>query len=126
MRQVFVFSERGPCGPDLASLLHPEGELDALGWETNLDRAIRRLKEIQPPTVIVVGQDAAIDCRPAVIRIETECPGIQIAEVNLETRVVRISGGVDLILQELKDLLSAVERLSAVLGSRLPAGDKTS
>lgn len=114
MRQVFVFSERAPCGPDLAGLLHPEGQLDALGWETDLDRAIRRIKEIQPPTVIVVGQDARTDCGPAVTRIQAECPGIQIAEINLEARAERACGGGDLILQELRDLLSAVEWRSAV------------
>jgi hypothetical protein len=126
MRQVFVFSERMPCGHDLASLLHPEGELDALGWETDLDHAIRRIKELQPPAVIVVGRDAAIDCRPAVTRIQTECPGIQIAEVNLETRVVRIYGGEDLMLQELRELLLAVDWRSAAGGSRFTTGDETS
>jgi hypothetical protein len=53
------------------------------------------------------------DCGPAVTRLQTECPGIQIVEVNLETGVVRIYGGEDQIVQELRDLLSAVERRSA-------------
>jgi hypothetical protein len=126
MRQVFVFSERMPCGHDLASLLLPEGELDALGWETDLGHAIRRIKELQPPAVIVVGRDAEIDCGPAMTRIQTECPGTQVAEVNLETRVVRIFGAEDLMLQELRDLLLAVDWRSAVGGSILPARDGTS
>lgn len=121
-----MFSEQAPFGRDLAGLLHPEAELDALGWETDLDRAIQRINEIHPPAVIVVGEEAETDCGPAVTRIQTECPGIQIAEVNLETRVVRIHGGEDQIVQELSDLLAAVERRSAAGSAWLPADEGTS
>ena len=108
-----MFSEQAPFGQDLAGLLHPGAELDALGWETDLEQAVRRIKEIQPHAVIVVGQDVATDCGPAVSRIQTECPDIQIAEINLETRVVCIYGKDDQIVQDLRDLLSAVGRRSA-------------
>lgn len=108
-----MFSEQSPFGRDLAGLLDPEAELDALGWETDLEEAIRRISEINPSAVIVARQDAASDSGPAVTRIQTECPGIQIAEINLETGVVRIHGGEDQIVQELRDLLSAVRRRSA-------------
>ena len=117
-----MFSDQVPCGRDLAGVLHPEAELNALGWETDLDRAIQRIRELHPPAVIVAGQDATTDCGPAVSRIQTECPGIQIAEINLETRVVRIYGGEDLIVQELRDLLSAVDSRGAT-GSRAAAGN---
>ena len=120
-RQVFAFSEQSPFGRDLAGLLHPEAGLDALGWETNLDQAIRRIQKIQPPAVIAAAQDAATDCGLAVARIQTECPGIQIAEVNLDARLVRIHGGEDQIVQELRDLLSAVERRSAARRDKSPA-----
>jgi hypothetical protein len=113
MRQVFVFSEQVPFGRDLAGLLDPEAELEVLGWETDLEKAIRRIIKIRPSAVIVAGQGAASDCGPAVTRLQTECPGIQIAEINLETGVVRIYGGEDQIVQELRDLLSAVERRRA-------------
>jgi hypothetical protein len=53
------------------------------------------------------------DCGPAVTRLQTECPGIQIVEVNLETGAVHIYGGEDQIVQELQELLSVVERRSA-------------
>lgn len=113
MSQVFVFAEQVPFGRDLTDLLHPEAELDALGWETDLDEAIWRIQEIHPPAVIVAGQDADTDCGTAVSRIQAECPGVQIAEINLETRVVRIYGGEDQIVHELKDLLSVVKRLGS-------------
>jgi hypothetical protein len=109
MRQIFVFSEQLPFGHDLAGLLHPEAALDTLGWESDLDEAIRRLKAIRPPAVIVAGRDRETDCRPAVARIQAECPAIQVVEVNLETRVVRIHGGEEELVQELSYLLWAVE-----------------
>ena len=123
---MFVFSERVPFSHDLASLLHPEAELDALGWETDLDQAIRPIQTIQPHAVIVAGRDTATDCEPAVARIQTEWPDIQIAEINLETRVVRIYGGEDQLVQDLRALLSAVEGPGAAASRRLPVGKGTS
>jgi len=113
MRLIFVFSEQMPFGHDLASVLHPEAMLDTVGWETDLDVAIRRLQSIRPPAVIVAGRDHDTDCGPAVARIQAECPGIQVVEVNLETRVVRIHGGEDELVQELSYLLWAVDALRA-------------
>jgi hypothetical protein len=111
--QVFVFSEETPFGQDLAGLLHPQGELGALGWETDLNEAIRRIRKIHPPAVIVAGRTTDTDCGPAVTRLQAECPGLQIAEVNLENRTVRMCGGETQIVQELKELLETVERLGS-------------
>ena len=46
MRQVFVFSERAPCGPDLAGLLHPAGlaALATLPLAMRVDRMLRTTK----------------------------------------------------------------------------------
>lgn len=107
-------------------MLQRQAELDALGWETDLDRAIRRIHMTHPSSVIVAAQDAETDCGPALTRLQTECPGVQIVEINLETRMVRIFGGGDQILQELRDLLAAVEKRSSARGSRLPADEETS
>jgi len=90
-------------------MLQPEAGLDALGWETDPEQAVRRIKEIQPSAVIIARQDGATDFGPDVARIQAECPGLQITEVDLETGVVRIYCGEEQVLQELKDLLSAVE-----------------
>ncbi len=110
MSQVFVFAET-PFGRDVAGLLYPETDLEALGWETDLDQAIGRIQKIHPPAVIVAGDHT--DGGPAVARIQAECPGIQIADVNLDTQTVRLYGGEGRILQELKDLLATVERLAS-------------
>ena len=123
MRQVFVFSEQMPFGHDLAGLLHPEAVLDTLGWETDLDEAIRRIQTIHPPAVIVAGQDQDTDCGPAVARIRAECPGIQIAEVNLETRVVRIYGGEEQIVRELRDVLWTVKSRRVAEGTQDPRAE---
>jgi hypothetical protein len=104
-----VFSEHALCGQNLAELLHPEAELEVLGWETDLDQAVRRIRQIRPASIIVVGEEATTDCGPAVRRIQSECPDIQIAEINLETRIVRLYGVEEPFVQELRDLLSTVE-----------------
>lgn len=118
MSQVFVFSEQTPFGGDAAGLLQPGAELDALGWETDLDQAIRRIHDNHLPAVIVVAQEAATDCGPSVAQIQRECPGIQIIAVNLETRVVCIHNGGDHLVQDLAELLSAVHRRCAACRER--------
>jgi len=108
--QVFVFAEETPVSQDLAWLLHEPNKLGALGWETDLNEAIRRIHKIRPPAVVVASQDADMDSHLAVSRIQNECPEVQIAEVDLESRVVRVYGK-DQIFKELKELLAIVERL---------------
>ena len=112
MRQFFIFSERKPFGRDLANLLRADTELDALGWETDLEQAIRRIQKLNPPAVIVAVLDEMANCESAVARIQTEYPDLQITEINLATGVARIHGGESRIVQELRGLLSAIERLS--------------
>jgi len=109
MSRIFVFSEQAPTGRDLASFLGSEGRMDAVGWDTDLDRAIRRIQRIHPPAVIIADQNEAADCAPSVARIMAECPGIQVAAVNLETGAMRIYGKQQ-IVEELKALVSVVER----------------
>jgi chemotaxis response regulator CheB len=112
-RQTIIFVDKSPFGHDLAALLHAESELETLGWETDLDQAIVRIQKVQPPAVIVVAESADSDSGPVAARIQADCPRIPIAVINLETRSVRIYGGEEQIVEDLRTLVSAIEGIGA-------------
>ena len=112
-RQTIIFVDKSPFGHDLAALLHAKSELETLGWETELDQAIVRIRKVQPPAIIVVAESADSDSGPVVARIEAECPRIPIAAINLETRAVSIYGGEDQLVEEVRTLISAIEGIGA-------------
>lgn len=110
-KQIFVFAEHAPHTCPLTGSLDPAAELDAMGWETNLAQAIRRIQEFHPPAVIIACQNAALDCAPAAACIRAACPGIHVSEVNLESGVVQIHAEETPIVRDLRLLFSAVDRL---------------
>lgn len=110
-KQIFVFTENASFPCPLDGSLDAAAVLDAMAWETNLSQAIRRIRKFHPPAVIIACQNAGLDCALAAARIRAACPGIHVAEINLETGVVRIHCGEAPIVQELRLLFSAVERL---------------
>lgn len=110
-KHIFVFTEHALYTCPLTGSLDPAAELDAMGWEINLAQAIRRIQEFHPPAVIIACQNGALDCAPAAACIRAACPGIHVSEINLESGVVRIHCGETPIVQELRLLFSAVDRL---------------
>lgn len=112
-RQTIIFVDKSPFGHDLAGLLHAGSKMEALGWETDLDQAIVRIRKLQPPAVIVVAESADSDAGPIAACIQAECPRIPIAAINLETRAVRIYGGEEQLVEELRTLISAIESIGA-------------
>lgn len=108
-RQVFVFSEQVPFDQHLERRVCPQIKWEPLGWETNLDRAIWRIHMLHPPAVIVANPRTSADCVLAVDRLRTECPDIQIFEIDLETPAAHIQSGQQQVIQELRQLITALE-----------------
>jgi len=106
--QIFIFANRAPTG-EPTGLLGSDARLEIVGWETEAEEALQRLQDIRPDVVIVAFEGAASKCAPVLARIAQASPGVQLLEINLETSVVQIHGGETAVVQDVRELMSAIQ-----------------
>jgi len=109
MKRVFIFSNPSLFGQGLEGLLCRESELDVLGWETDLEKAIRRVKEIRPGVVILAGEEARTDSTAAVMQILKESRGTLVVEVDLESRILHVYGEGHRLVREVEALMDVIQ-----------------
>ncbi len=110
MKRIFILSSHLLFGRGVESLLHQETGLEIVGRETDVDKAIERIKELQPDVVIVDSADPAGDPTPAVMRILREEVGTKVIGLNLQDNIVCIYRGEQRVIQGVKDLVEAIEQ----------------
>jgi len=110
MKRVFILSSHPLLSQGVESLLRQETGLDIVGRETDVDKAIGRIKELQPDVVIVDGSNPACDLTPAVLRILREGVGAKVIGLNLQDNTMCIYRGEQRVVKEVKDLVEAIER----------------
>jgi DNA-binding NarL/FixJ family response regulator len=109
MKRVFILSSHPLFGRGVESLLCRETGLEIVGWETDVDNAIRRIRELQPDVVILDNADPACDPTPAVMRILREGVGTKVIGLNLQDNTMCIYRGEQRVVKEVTDLVEAIE-----------------
>ena len=109
MKRIFMFSTHPLFGRGVESLLRRETGLEIVGRETDVDKAMERIKELRPDVVILDSGDPACDPTPAVMRILREGVGTKVIGLNLQDNTVCIYRGEQRVVKEVKDLLEAME-----------------
>ena len=110
MKSIFVLSSHPLFGQGVEILLRQEAGLDIVGRETDVDRAMERIKELQPDVVIVDSGYPACDPTPAVTRILREGLGIKVIGLNLQNNTLCIYRGEQRVVKEVGDLVAAIEQ----------------
>jgi DNA-binding NarL/FixJ family response regulator len=67
MKRIFILSSYPLFGQGVESLLRQETGLEIVGRETDVDKAMERIKELRPDGVIIDSCDMSTD------RLPTEC-----------------------------------------------------
>jgi len=83
--------------------------LEIVGRETDIDKAIERIRELRPDVVIVDSGDPAGDPTIAVMRILREGVGAKVIGLNLQDNTICIYRGEQRVVKEVKDLVEAIE-----------------
>ena len=122
MKRIFMFSTNPLFGQGVESLLRRETGLEMVGRETDVDKAIGRIKELQPDVVILDSGDPACDLTPAVMRILREGVGTKVIGLNLQDNTICIYRGEQRVVKEVKDLVEAIES-SPLSPDRVSSGD---
>jgi DNA-binding NarL/FixJ family response regulator len=113
MQRVLVISSQPLFGQGLESLLCQEKALEVVGRETDVDQAIERIKELRPDVVIVDNCHPTCAPTPTIIRILGKGLRVKIIGLNLENSTLCIYHGEQRVVQEVEDLLRAIEQSSA-------------
>lgn len=108
MKRVFLLSCHLLFGRGVESLLRRERGLEIVGCETDVDQAVKRIKELRPDVVIVDSSDPAVDLTPGVMCILRERAGAKIIGLNLKDNTLCIYRGEQRIARKVEDLLEAI------------------
>ena len=109
MRRVFILSSHPLFSHGVENLLRRESRLEIVGREADVDKAMERIKELQPDVVIVDSGDPACGLTPAVMRILREGVGTKVIGLNLQDNTICIYRGEQRVVKEVKDLVKAIE-----------------
>jgi len=109
MKRIFMFSTHPLFGQGVESLLREETGLEVVGRETDVDKAVERIKELQPDVVIVDSGDPGCDPTLAVTCMLREGVGTKIIGLNLQDNTMCIYRGEQRVVKEVKDLVEAIE-----------------
>jgi DNA-binding NarL/FixJ family response regulator len=109
MKRIFMLSTHPLFSQGVESLLRQETGLEVVGRETDVDKAVERIRELQPDVVIVDSADPTCDPTLAVMRILREGVGTKVIGLNLQDNTVCIYRGEQRVVKEVKDLVEAIE-----------------
>ena len=109
MRRVFILFSHPLFSHGVENLLRRESRLEIVGREADVDKAVERIKELQPDVVILDGGDPARDPTLAVMRILREGLGAKVIGLNLQDNKMFIYRGEQRVVKEVKDLVEAIE-----------------
>jgi len=121
MKRVFILSRHPLFGKGIESLLRWEEGLTIVGHEINPDRAMEQIKALQPDVVIVDCNDAEAARALTVMRLFKQGARPCVIGLNLSDNTISIYHGEQRPIQDVKDLIAAVQNQVAPPGSA-PAG----
>jgi len=105
MKQIYIVSNHAMFGRGLESLLREEENVNIVGQETNIKRAIERIKTIRPDVVILDTDSPASEVMP----ILREIPGVKVVGLSLQNNQLHVYQAQQRVATGVQDLLDAVK-----------------
>jgi FdhD protein len=109
MTHILMVSSYPLFSQGIESLLCREVGLEIVGRETDFDRAIERINELQPDVVILDSADPAWQAASAVMRILKERLGIKVIGLNLQDNTICVYREERRMAKGVKDLVEAIK-----------------
>jgi DNA-binding NarL/FixJ family response regulator len=109
MRRIFILSSHPLFSQGVENLLRRESRLEVVGREVDVDKAMERIKELQPDVVILDGGDPAYNLTIEVMHILREGAGTKVIGLNLQDNKMFIYRGEQRVVKEVADLVEAIE-----------------
>jgi len=104
MKRVLILSRWRLWGRGIENLLCQEAGLQVVGCEIDLDKALERIRELQPDVLVLDSDDPA----PEVLRILRQEVGTKIIGLNPEDNTMCIYRGEQREVRRIEDLVEAI------------------
>lgn len=108
MKRIFMLSSHPLFSQGVESLLRRETRLEIVGRETDVDKAIERIKALRPDVVVLDSADLR-DPLPVVMRILREGVGTKVIGLNLKDNTMHVYRGEQRVVKQVEDLVEAIE-----------------
>jgi DNA-binding NarL/FixJ family response regulator len=109
MRRVLIISSYHLFGHGVASLLDRQKNVEIVGWETDVDQAVQKVKMLHPDVVIVDSADPDCILAPCTVRLLSEEIGATIIGLYLESNAMTIIRKEERTIREVGDLVQAID-----------------
>ncbi len=109
MKRVFMLSSQLLFSQGVEKLLQGVGSLEIVGRESDLTKALERIRELKPDVIVVDGQDRASAPAALIAEVLKEEPEAKVVALNLENEQVRVFRGEQHTAQTLDDLLELID-----------------
>lgn len=108
MKRVFIFSGRTLFSSGIKNLLDAEPELTVIGWETELEEAVKQIQNMQPDSILIITKCLS-DCFMADGQhLMKAARKAKIVELNLENNNVCVYSGEQFTIKEVGDLVRVI------------------
>lgn len=111
MINLFIISQHAMFGHGLASLLQAQTEFNILGQETNLEKAIDRVDQLQPDVIILDSEEPKRPPTQEALEILHHLPSVKIVGLNLESNDLIIYQSCRYTVKNETDLIVVIEQL---------------
>ncbi len=113
MKRIFMFSTHPLFSQGVETLLCQNSQVEFVGRESDIEKAIERIQLLHPDIVIVDHESALCVQAPALLRILGDGTGPKIIGLNLLTNTMCIYRGEQKSAYRVEDLLQAIENESS-------------
>jgi DNA-binding NarL/FixJ family response regulator len=109
MTRVLMISRQSMFEQGLDALLRQEPALEIVVCETDVGRAMERIKELRPDVVIFEANGPEADVGQVVRRLLRENLKLKVIELNLRDNTVCIYCGEHRVIKQVADLVEAIK-----------------
>jgi DNA-binding NarL/FixJ family response regulator len=107
--RIFIVSNHLMFGHGLECLLLKEKEVEIVGRETSLKRAVASLQELQPDVVIVDNDEISLDTVAELLQLGRIIPGMKIVHVSLQSNNLYVYQAMYTEVQSVEDLVGIIK-----------------
>lgn len=110
MPRVMILAGKSTLWWGVSEVLQKAEQCDLVCWETELDQALQRIRELRPDVVLVDKGSATASDIPLIMGILGEGLGTRVFALSLEDSSLSIYREERLTVEEGEDLIRAIEK----------------
>lgn len=107
--RVFVVSDSLMFGDGLASLLISEADVEVIGEETDINRAIEQIETLKPDVIIWGNTGTKREAQQEEIRLLRATRGIKFIRLTLQSNEMIVYQSARKMIRNLQDLVTAIK-----------------